>query len=88
MANYLPADAIVLAYSGFKDTPSTLAQLLPRMAELNMNKDDKVVLDLLSNSSFMGTDEEGLSSPAFAGEYSTWYLPHSRLADSRFRSSG
>jgi hypothetical protein len=77
MANYLPADAIVLAYAGFKATKSTLEQLLPRMVKLNINKDDKVVLDLLSNSFLMGTDEEGLSSPAFAGEYSTYHIPGS-----------
>ncbi len=50
------------------------------VVELKINKDDKVVLDLLSNSTFMGTDVEGLPSPAFAGEDGTYHIPGSLSA--------
>jgi hypothetical protein len=38
------------------------------------------VLDLLSNSAFMGTDADGLPSPAFAGEDGTYHIPGSLSA--------
>jgi hypothetical protein len=36
-------------------------------------------LDLLSNSSFMGTDEEGLPTPATVGEGGTYHVPGSLI---------
>jgi hypothetical protein len=44
------------------------------LEELRPNKDDAVVLDLLSNSSFMGTDEDGLPTPAIPGEGGTYHI--------------
>jgi hypothetical protein len=53
---------------------------LSRLDGLSINGDDKVVLDLLSNSAFMGTDADGLPSPAFAGEDGTYHIPGSLSA--------
>jgi hypothetical protein len=54
-----------------------LPQLTIKLAELSINGDDRVVLDLLSNSVFMGTDVDGLPSLAFAGEDGTYHIPGS-----------
>jgi hypothetical protein len=43
---------------------------------------DTVILDLLSNSSFMGTDEEGLPTPATTGEGGTYHIPGSLVTSS------
>jgi hypothetical protein len=67
MASFLPQETIVLATPGFKATQATVPQLTSKLAGLSINRDDRVVLDLLSNSAFMGTDADGLPSPAFAG---------------------
>jgi hypothetical protein len=77
MASYLPQETIVLATPGFKATHATVPQLTSKLAGLSINGDDRIVLDLLSNSAFMGTDAEGLPSPAFAGEDGTYHIPGS-----------
>ncbi len=77
LAKHLPNTTINLAYPGFKATPQALAQIVAGLEELRPNKDDTVILDLLSNSSFMGTDEEGLPTPATAGEGGTYHIPGS-----------
>ncbi len=77
LAKHLPNTTINLAYPGFKATPQALTQIVAGLEELRPNKDDTVILDLLSNSSFMGTDEEGLPTPATAGEGGTYHIPGS-----------
>ncbi len=77
MASYLPQETIVLATAGFKATQAAVPQLVNRLEGLSINGDDKVVLDLLSHSAFMGTDADGLPSPAFAGEDGTYHIPGS-----------
>ncbi len=66
-------------FPGFKATPQALTQVVSRREELHLNPDDNLVLDLLSNSSFMGTDEEGLPTPAMVGEGGTYHIPGSLL---------
>jgi hypothetical protein len=80
MASYLPHETIVLATAGFKASQAAVPQLASRLDGLSINGDDKVVLDLLSNSAFMGTDADGLPSPAFAGEDGTYHIPGSLSA--------
>jgi hypothetical protein len=80
MASFLPQETIVLATPGFKATQATVPQLTSKLAGLSINGDDRVVLDLLSNSAFMGTDADGLPSPAFAGEDGTYHIPGSLSA--------
>jgi hypothetical protein len=77
MAAYLPKETIVLASPGFKATSVSLPSLTSRIVDLSVNADDRIVIDLLSNSAFMGTDAEGLPSPAFAGEDGTYHIPGS-----------
>jgi hypothetical protein len=77
LAKHLPNTTISLAYPGFKATLQALTQIVTGLEELRLNKDDSLILDLLSNSSFMGTDEEGLPTPAIAGEGDTYHIPGS-----------
>ncbi len=81
MVSHLPADTVNLAYPGFKATPSAWAQIASRLAELGINGDDRLVLDLLSNSALMGRGGEGLPSPAFVGEDGTYHIPGSLSVD-------
>jgi hypothetical protein len=75
MAKHLPENTISLAYPGFKATPQAVAQVVSRLEELHLSADDRLILDLLSNSAFMGTDEEGLPTPATMGEGGTYHIP-------------
>ncbi len=66
-----------LAYLGFKATPQTLALIASRLEDIHPNSDDKLVLDLLSNSTFMGTDADGLPMAPIQGEDCTYHIPGS-----------
>jgi hypothetical protein len=67
-----------LAYPGFKATPQTLALIASRLEDIHPSSDDKLVLDLLSNSTFMGTDADGLPMTRIQGEDCTYHIPGSR----------
>jgi hypothetical protein len=60
MSKHLQEKAVILAYPGFRATPQALTQLASRLEEIRPTPDDRLVLDLLSNSTFMGTDLDGL----------------------------
>jgi hypothetical protein len=62
---YLPANTVSLATPGFKPTKEKITELERRVDALELSSTDTVVLDLLSNTAYMGTDDEGLSLPAF-----------------------
>ncbi len=79
MARHLPENTISLAYPGFNATPQAVAQVVSRLEELHFSADDRFILDLLSNSAFMGTDEEGLPTPATMGEGGTYHIPGSLM---------
>ncbi len=59
---------------GFKVTPAGVKPLATWLAALQPSKDDTVVLNLLSNSAFLGTDVEGgLPSPSLLGVDGTYH---------------
>jgi hypothetical protein len=62
---HLPDNTVSLAIPGFKPTKDKIIELDRRIDALEVNCNDTVVLDLLSNTAFMGTDDEGLPLPAF-----------------------
>ncbi len=64
MAEYLPTESISLAYPGFKPTTESITSLKEELEGQSLNTCDTVVLDLLSNTAYMGTDVNGLPSPA------------------------
>jgi hypothetical protein len=77
MVSYLPGGTVSFASPGFKVMLSALVQLALRLVALPVTKDEMLVLDLLSNSAFMGTDSRGLSLPTFPGEDCTCHIPGS-----------
>jgi hypothetical protein len=58
MASYMPANTTSFAEPGFRAGPSTCGRISQRLTEIKPGKEDTVILDLLSNSSFMDTNED------------------------------
>jgi hypothetical protein len=54
-----------------------LSQLASKLEEILLTPDDRLVLDLLSNSTFMGTDLDGLPTASVQGEGGTYHIPGS-----------
>jgi hypothetical protein len=77
MCKHLKEKVEILAYPGFRATPHALAQLAARLEEIRLTPDDSLVLDLLSNSTFMGTDVDGLPTASVQGEGGTYHIPGS-----------
>jgi hypothetical protein len=67
MSKHLQEKAVILAYPGFRATPQALTQLASRLEEIRLTPKDRLVLDLLSNSTFMGTDLDGLPTASMQG---------------------
>jgi hypothetical protein len=74
MSRHLKEKTEILAYPGFKATPHALAQLAAKLEEIRLTPDDSLVLDLLSNSTFMGTDGDGLPTASVQGEGGTYHI--------------
>jgi hypothetical protein len=53
-------NTVSLAFQGFRPKEPTIGEIAMELQTLNLNSRDTVVLDLLSNSAFMGTDSNGL----------------------------
>ncbi len=64
-AEYLSSECIYLAYPGFKPDREKIQDIANRLESLKLGTDDRVVLDLLSNSACMGTDGDGLPKPSY-----------------------
>jgi hypothetical protein len=77
MSKHLQEKSVILAYPGFRATPQALTQLASRLEEIRPTPDDRLVLDLLSNSIFMGTDVDGLPTASVQGEGGTYHIPGS-----------
>jgi hypothetical protein len=60
MAAYMPENTTSLAEPGFRAGPLTCGKVSQRLTELKPGNRDTVILDLLSNSSFMGTNEDSI----------------------------
>jgi hypothetical protein len=59
---------VSLAYPGFKPEKSKIEGLAANMKNAKCGLSDTVVLDLLSNVAFMGTDGDGLPVPAYRAD--------------------
>jgi hypothetical protein len=77
MSKHLQEKSVILAYPGFRATPQALTQLASRLEEIRPTPEDRLVLDLLSNSTFMGTDVDGLPTASVQGEGGTYHIPGS-----------
>jgi hypothetical protein len=60
LAEQLDTNTISLAFQGFRPKEPNISDIVVELQKLNLNSKDTVVLDLLSNSAFMGTDSSGL----------------------------
>jgi hypothetical protein len=63
-----------MATPGFKPNKEKIAELERQIDRLELNGSDTVVLDLLSNTAYMGTDEDGLPLPAFRAGDSSYHI--------------
>jgi hypothetical protein len=63
MAAYMPENTASLAEPGFRAGPPACRRISHRLAELEPDVGDTVILDLLSNCCFMGTTDDGMPSP-------------------------
>jgi hypothetical protein len=74
LADKLDQEAICLAFPGFKPRENLIQNLASRLRSLKLEKNDTVILDLLSNSTFMGTDGDGLPSEASRAEDGRYHV--------------
>ncbi len=74
LSEHLGSDTVSLAFSGFRPKEKVIAEIANRLAELKLTKEDTVVLDLLSNSVFMGTDQIGLPTEALRAEDGIYHI--------------
>ncbi len=67
-------DTISLAIPGFRPKENLIANLVSRLRLLKLESCDTVILDLLSNTTFMGTDGDGLPCEAFRAEDGKYHV--------------
>ncbi len=72
-AEQLP-DCISLAMPGFKPSPDNLREIERKIRRIDPDERDLVVMDLISNVAYMGTDEDGLPSPAVRSGDGTYHI--------------
>jgi hypothetical protein len=60
LAEQMDSNTISLAFQGFRPKEPNVNEIVEELRKLKLNSKDTVVLDLLSNSAFMGTDSSGL----------------------------
>ncbi len=74
LSELMGPDMVTLAFSGFRPKEKVITEITNKLAELNLTKEDTVVLDLLSNSVFMGTDQSGLPTEALRAEDGSYHI--------------
>jgi hypothetical protein len=62
---YLPSATVSLAMPGFRPSKEKIIELEKQIDRLELSETDTVVLDLLSNTAYMGTDDDGLPLPSY-----------------------
>ncbi len=79
MSTYMPENTACLAKPGFRAGPSTCGRISRRLTELTQGMGDTVILDLLSNSSFMGTNDDGMPLPLMPMSGGRYHVPGSLI---------
>ncbi len=74
LAAELGQETISLAFPGFRPKEHMIGNLASRLHLLKLEKNDTVILDLLSNTTFMGTDGDGLPSEATRAEDGKYHV--------------
>jgi hypothetical protein len=70
----LPTESVSLAYPGFRPDKKIIAEIEIKMEQLAPGPPDTVVLDLLSNNAYVGTDEDGLPLTAISAGDSSYHV--------------
>jgi hypothetical protein len=74
LAESMGPETVSLAYQGFRPMEPMIADLLNKLRSLRLTSRDTVVLDLLSNCAFMGTDTSGLPTEAVRAEDGRYHI--------------
>jgi hypothetical protein len=68
------SDTVSLAVQGFSSREPTISEITDELQKLGLSNRDTVVLDLLSNSAFMGTDSYGLPTEVIRTEDVSYHV--------------
>jgi hypothetical protein len=79
MSAYMPENTACLAEPGFRAGPSTCGRISRRLTEMAPDMGDTVILDLLSNGSFMGTSDDGMALPMVPMADGRYHVPGSLI---------
>ncbi len=79
LAESMGPETVSLAYQGFRPREPMISDLANKLRSLKLNSRDTVVLDLLSNSAFMGSDTFGLPTEAVRAEDGRYHIVGSLL---------
>ncbi len=71
---HLPKETVNLSTPGFVATPAASTQVAETLRDYCPGSGDVIIMDLLSNSAFCGTDGNGLPLPQFRGEDGTYHV--------------
>jgi hypothetical protein len=63
-----------LSYPGFKPDKEKINSIAKRLEMLELGPDDNLVLDLLSNLAYMGTDDNRLPTPALRAGDGSYHI--------------
>jgi hypothetical protein len=74
LADEMGNDVLNLAFLGFRPKEKMLTDIVNKLVELKLGKKDIVVVDLLSNVVFMGTDNDGLPTEARRAEDGSYHV--------------
>jgi hypothetical protein len=74
LADEMGHDVVNLAFPGFRPKEQMLNEIASKLAELKLGKKDTVVVDLLSNVVFMGTNNDGLPTEATRAEDGSYHV--------------
>ncbi len=74
LAETMGPETVSLAYQGFRPREPMISELANKLRSLKLNSRDTVVLDLLSNSAFMGSDTYGLPTEAVRAEDGRYHI--------------
>ena len=82
MSALIPAslETKFLQLPGQSQTKDGVGNILAAIDELKLQKGDFLCMDLLSNASFMGTDEDGLQVPPVKDGQKRWHMTGSLVA--------
>jgi len=67
------ADSIYVGYPGWVAAKDSLSEAARKLGGINLGAGDVVILDLFSNSAFMGTDDAGLPCRAIRNRSDSRY---------------